>query len=179
MRRALALGLALLALLPACAGADRPEGVVERWLASLNQGAAGRPERAAPEGVSQVVLPGWRGRDPGELDVIEVGRARRISADAAEVPFRVVRLDGTALERTAIVRRGPAGWRIERLEPARPDLPLPSEGGPPIAAAGASWWVAALVLALAFGLGSEALMALVRRPAGRARLRLRPRGNGA
>lgn len=171
MRRALALGLLALALLPACAGADRPEGVVERWLASLNQGAAGRPERSAPDEVSEAVVPGWRGRDPGELDVIEVGRGRRVSADAAEVPFRVVRLDGAELERTAIVRRGPDGWRIERLEPARADLLLPSEGGPPIAAAGTPWWLGALAVALAFGLGAEALMALVHRgaPAGLSR----------
>lgn len=164
MRRALALGLLAIALLSACAGADRPEGVVERWLASLNQGAAGRPERAASEGISEAVLPGWRDLDPGELDVIEVGRARFISADAAEVPFRVARLDGTELERTAIVRRGPDGWRIERLEGARAGLPLPSEGGPPIAAAGASWWLGALVLTLVLTLGAEALMALLRRP---------------
>jgi hypothetical protein len=161
----LALGLLALALLPACAGADRPEGVVERWLASLNQGAAGRPERAAPDEVSEAVLPGWRSLDPGELDVIEVGRGRLLSADAAEVPFRVARRDGTELVRTAVVRRGPDGWRIERLAPARADLPLPSEGGPPIAAAGPPWWLGALAAAVAFGLGAEALMALVRRAA--------------
>jgi hypothetical protein len=169
MRRALALGLLALALLTACAGADRPEGVVERWLASLNQGAAGRPELVASDEVSEVVLPDRRDQDPGELDVIEVGHGRPLSANAAEVPFRVVRLDGTELERTAIVRRGPHGWRIERLEPARADLPLPSEGGPPIAAAGAPWWLGALAVALAFGLGAELLMALVRHAPGRRR----------
>jgi hypothetical protein len=31
-------------VLPACASTERPEGLVERWLVSLNQGAAGRPE---------------------------------------------------------------------------------------------------------------------------------------
>lgn len=165
MRRALALGLLALALLPACAGADRPEGVVERWLISLAQGAAGRPERYAPDAVSEAVLPGWRELDPGQLDVIEVGRGRSLGADAVEVPVRVVRLDGTELERAVVVRRGPQGWRVEGLEPTRTDLPLPSEGGPPIAAAGAPWWLGALAAAIAFGLGAETLMALVRRTA--------------
>lgn len=164
MRRGGALGIALAFLLVACAGTDRPEGVVERWLASLNQGAAGRPDRYAPRPTSDAVLPGWRALDPGELDVIEVGRGRA-SSDAAEVPFRIVRLDGTEVERTAIVGREADGWRIERLEPPREDLPLPSEGGPPIAAADAPWWLGALAVALAFGFGAEALMRVIGRAA--------------
>lgn len=161
MRRAvLAVALAA-AFLPACAGADRPEGVVERWLASLNQGAAGRPDRYAPSALSDAILPGWRDLDPGGLDAIEVGRGT--GGSRAAVPLRVARLDGSELRATAIVRRTPLGWRVVDLAPARPDLPLPSEGGPPIAAAGAAWWLGALGLALAFGLASEILMGLLRR----------------
>jgi hypothetical protein len=40
------------------AQAQRPEGIVERWLVSLNQGAAGRPDLYAPDEVSELVLPG-------------------------------------------------------------------------------------------------------------------------
>lgn len=159
-RAALAVALAV-ALLPACAGVDRPEGVVERWLASLNQGAAGRPDRYAPSAVSDAILPDRRDRDPGGLDTIEVGRGT--GAARAAVPLRVARIDGTEVRATAIVRRTPLGWRVVGLAPARADLPLPSEGGPPIAAAGVVWWLGALGLALAFGLASEVLMGLLRR----------------
>ena len=57
VRRALACVLLALAF-TACTQAARPEGVVENWLRSLNQGAAGRPDRYAPDEVSQRVVPG-------------------------------------------------------------------------------------------------------------------------
>jgi hypothetical protein len=76
VKRLVAFAALALALLPACSsGTDRPEGVVERWLISLNQGTAGEPQRFAPDRLSQGLLPGWQDCDPGALDVIEVGRA--------------------------------------------------------------------------------------------------------
>jgi hypothetical protein len=97
--RRLLLGFAFVALmLPACATADRPEGIVERWLLSLNHGAAGEPERYAPDDLSEQVLPNWDGLEPGELDVIEVSRGAIVSSlfagDRYVVPFRVVTIDG-------------------------------------------------------------------------------------
>lgn len=115
MRRAAALGALTLALLtPACAGAERPEGVVERWLVSLNQGEAGRPDLYVIDGADAEVLgarvlAGWRQAEPGRLDRIEVGRAgphvEAVPADSdalngcgaggcTPVRFRVVDLDG-------------------------------------------------------------------------------------
>jgi hypothetical protein len=80
-------------VLAGCGHTDRPEGAVERWLTSLNQGAAGRPGRYAGPAESNEVLPGWRGCDPGALDTIEVGNSivggAPASSDAAFVPFRV------------------------------------------------------------------------------------------
>ena len=84
MRRALLVAVvALVALTSACSSEQRPEGITERWLLSLNQGAAGRPDRYAPDEVSEQVVPGWHDLDPGFLDVItvepqvhSVGRAR-------------------------------------------------------------------------------------------------------
>src|SRR5207247_1524816 len=73
LRRVAAVaGLALM-LLTACGGTDRPEGTVERWLVTLNQGKAGEPEKYAAGNVTNQVLPGWSNCDPGSLDVIEVG----------------------------------------------------------------------------------------------------------
>jgi len=166
MRRFAAVVLLAGALLPACARADRPEGIVERWLVALNQGSAGRPERYAGDDLSRAVLPNWDEVEPGELDVIEVGSAA-VDANGlgANVRFRVERLDGTVVERTARVERldGSTAWRIERLEPGANAPALPSEGGPAIGAASLGWWIAAAGIGLGFVLASGALMALVRR----------------
>jgi hypothetical protein len=78
----IAAALATLAL-SACAGQERPEGIVERWLLALNQGAAGEPDRYAPNAASEEILPGWEHLDPGELDVVEVARARTPGGDPA------------------------------------------------------------------------------------------------
>ena len=73
MRRALLVAVvALVALTSACSSEQRPEGITERWLLSLNQGAAGQPDRYAPDEVSEQVVPGWHDLDPGFLDVITV-----------------------------------------------------------------------------------------------------------
>ena len=61
MRRAAALVAIVVTggLLSGCAGTDRPEGVVERWLIALNVGAAGRPAVYAAEALSRRILPGF------------------------------------------------------------------------------------------------------------------------
>lgn len=160
MRRLAALALlAALVLAPACASVDRPEGLVERWLLALNQGAAGRPGRYADPRVSERVLPGWRGRDPGALDVIEVGRG---SANGATylVPVRVVRLDGTAFRGTATV----AGGRVLDVVPRTGPPRFPSEGGPEIGSAGPRAWLAAGATALLLIVAAALTMRLT--PAG-------------
>jgi len=167
VRRLAAVLVLAAVLLPACsAERERPEGIVERWLVALNQGSAGRPQAYASDELSQEVLPRWEDLDPGELDVIEVGRARVDANDlGADVPFRVERLDGTTLERVARIERldGAPDWRVERLLPPDPALLLPSEGGPAIGVAEPAWWVGAVAVALGFVLVSAGLMALVRR----------------
>ena len=60
MRRLFAVSALAAVLLAACGGTDRPEGVVERWLDSLNQGKAGQPYKYAAPDVTQKVLPNWR-----------------------------------------------------------------------------------------------------------------------
>ena len=169
MRRAV-LALAFLALtLPACSASDqRPEGLVERWLLSLNQGEAGRPEEYAGDDLSEQILPGFATAEPGELDVIEVGTARVDEAGlSARVRIRVVRLDGTEIASVVRIDRldGGDGWYIEALEPASADAPpLPSEGGASIGNAGVSAWVVALGVAALLIAVTAGLMALVREP---------------
>ncbi|MBI3648664.1 MAG: hypothetical protein HY240_07950 [Actinobacteria bacterium] len=164
--------IGLLALtLTACARTDRPEGVVERWLSSLNQGAAGEPGRYAAGGVSEQVLPGWSALDPGELDVIEVGLGRPTGAAGEPsyvVPFRVVTSTGQTRRLDALLTSQEGTWRIEALrDPGNPPDPkLPSEGGPRIETAHAALWVAAAAAAAAFMVVSLGLMALVRKGSG-------------
>lgn len=161
MRRALAL-IAVVAALAACTARERPEGIVERWLLSLNQGAAGRPDVYAPDDVSRRVVPGWDARDPGELDVIEVGRGGPGEGGVDQVPFRIVTVDGDELRGLANVD----GGRVSGIltSPQTPISPLPSEGGPtglePVPAAG--WLVALAVSGVLIAL-SWGLMSAVRR----------------
>ena len=168
MRRLAAFIVLAAVLLPTCAKQERPEGIVERWLVALNQGSAGRPERYASDELSEEVLPNWNELEPGELDVIEVGSAVRDANDlGANVGFRVERLDGTVVERTARVERldGSPRWHIERLGPAGDAPALPSEGGPAIGAADLGWWLGAIGVALVLVLASIALMGLANRRA--------------
>ncbi len=141
-----AAGLALF-LLTACGGTDRPEGVVERWLISLNQGRAAEPQKYASADATNSVLPGWQHCDPSALDVIEVGKGRIDPSDldrgpgrhSAYVPYRIKYSDDL------ILFTGPGGgWRIAGLSPGRGGLKVPSEGGAPIGSAPLASWLLTL-----------------------------------
>jgi hypothetical protein len=165
VRRALVLLMVAALLLPACGGTDRPEGVVERWLISLNQGKAGQPEKYAPDALSQRILPNWQKRDPGDLDVIEVGRGKPNGGPTYVVPFRVQRVDGQTLTGTAEVVAPPHGpWVVERLLPADISLPVPSKGGKRIGDASTAIWLAGAGIAALLILLSILLMSTVGRP---------------
>jgi hypothetical protein len=172
VRRALLAAVALLSL-AACSAPERPEGIVERWLLSLNQGSAGEPLRYGYRGVSDAVLPDWSSAETGTFDVIEVGPAAPcherglIATCVASVPFRIVTVDGDELRVDALV-----GWhgssrderpiRVFAITGADRRHRLPSEGGPPIGAAGATAWLVAIGVALALALVSELAMRIVR-----------------
>ena len=164
MRRALAFTIVILAV-SSCAAQERPEGIVERWLLALNQGAAGQPHRYAPSSASDEVLPDWEHLDPGELDVVEVastGTARGETCDggALPVPFRVVRLDGSELRSIACV----GGSRVTQLrgEVGFTGRIFPSEGGPATRDERASVWGIAIGVGFALVITGEGLMRLVR-----------------
>ncbi len=156
------------ALVTACGSTNRPEGVVERWLLALNDGKAGRPELYAPDALSQRILPGWRTKDPGQLDTIEVGRSYRglyaPRFQGALVPFRVVRHDGSEINGTAALGRStdpPENWRIDAIRGHIDGREVPSRGGRPIALTSFKTWLAALGVAVALALISVGLMTLV------------------
>jgi hypothetical protein len=172
-RSALPLVVLVLAL-PACAGTERPEGIVERWLISLNQGAAGEPERYARDQVSELLVPEWELLEPGQLDKIEVGRGRVEGPfllgedDQHLVPLAIERLDGGRLRATAILRMHDGSWRIEALSLGTFDLALPSEGGPQRSRGPGAAWLAALGVAIFLVLATAALLRLVPEPGPRA-----------
>ncbi len=172
LRRRAAFGLAALmaaALLSGCSTTPRPEGVVERWLLALNEGTAGRPEQYAPDALSQRVLPGWRTKDPGQLDTIEVGRGEDLELTGIHrsnhyaVPYRVVTVDGAEQRGTIVLTQQSldGAWRTLAVEPPFPRLRLPSEGGPSVGTSSSSVWLISLGVAVALTLISMVLMHVV------------------
>lgn len=103
MKRIL-LVFAILFLAGCSASTERPEGIVERWLTSLNQGSAGEPWRWADDPPTRDVGPTWDGEEPGWIDAISIGSARA-SGDGWIVPFAIEFLDGTATSGDAVVAR--------------------------------------------------------------------------
>ena len=177
MKRRAAFGLAALlaaAVLSGCSSTQRPEGIVDRWLLAVNEGAAGRPEQFAPDSLSERMLPGWRTKDPGQLDTIEVGRgAACVSFGLAplrtacyRVPIRVVDTDGTTRQQTATLISVAGGdWHVRGLQRGTSDLLLPSQGGPTVGSSSLGLWLISLGVAIALTLISMLLMHLVgRRP---------------
>lgn len=160
MKRALALAMIAL-VLSGCASAERPEGIVERWLTSLNQGAAGQPERYAPDAVSEQVLAGWQDLDPGELDVIVVAPAGPGEGGIDQVPFRIETIHGVELRAVANVDDGRVtGILTSDQTPLPPSL---FQDRRPIDAAPPTSWLVALGIAGVLILASAGLMTLVRR----------------
>jgi hypothetical protein len=189
VKRLAAAAVMVVALLPACGGTDRPEGVVERWLISLSQGAAGRPGRYAPESVSQQILPGWSECDPGALDVTEVGKGVSIRVSSPEpgnpepaelVPYRVVYASSIAslcghpvpemdfLDGVADLSRVTGEWRVVAVDSrtAGDRLPLvPSQGGQRVGGATLGEWLAGIGVGVALALLVIVLMRLAPKPA--------------
>lgn len=168
MKRVAIVGAVLLVLLPACAARERPEGIVERWLLSLNQGAAGRPGRYAPAGLSQQLMPGWDRLDPGRLDTIEVGDATPApgSSGASLVPFRIVDVDGGQVAGVATVGAAtPRRVTAVELNPAPTGLEAPQGSGSTAERISARDWLAALGVAAILSLLAVGAVVLVRRSA--------------
>lgn len=169
MRRSRVLAAVIAAVLLTGCGdqTDRPEGIVERWLLSLNQGAAGRPDLYAPAQISEQVVPGWRELEPGELDRIVIGTDRGTATceeHCAEVPFLVADLRGHVTEGVAVVESLDGDtWRIAGIEPGASGL---SEEGSAWSVAGApgSAWPVAVGVAILLAVLAALLVRVVRRP---------------
>jgi phage terminase large subunit-like protein len=164
MRRVASLTAMLCILLAGCTQEARPEGVAESWLRSLNQGAAGRPDRYAVDAVSEQVVPGWRDLEPGQLDTIEVALTTRTDT-AADVSFRVVDVDGKATAGTAHLQADGDSWTIAGVDVSTSDRVVTdtsARGGLPLG------WPIAVLAAVVLALLALGLVTLVRNGATRA-----------
>jgi len=162
-----------LVLLFACGGTQRPEGVAERWLSSLDQGAAGTPDRFGGDPAVQAanaVLPDWRTRDPGSLDRIEVGGAvvgGTAAAATADVPFRIESTDGEVV--TGTVQEAPCddgpdgGWCVHGAELGGAASAF--DGSWSAGASGTDWVWAVAAAVLLCGLAVALLAVVTRRSA--------------
>jgi hypothetical protein len=138
--------VAILVVVPSCGGDERPEGVVERWLVSLNQGVSGEPHAYALDEVTETLAPDWDTRDPGAYDEIDVGAP----GEGGGVPFRLTLTDGSTIGGVAMLaerdRSGGPGWVVVAV-----DLhdPPPTLGGVwPTGAPVGAWLVAVGVAVL-------------------------------
>jgi hypothetical protein len=160
-------------ILSGCGSTERPEGVAERWLLSLDQGAAGRPGRYGgplAEAAALAVLPDWRSRDPGSLDRVEVGVANVSEAAGsidAEVPFRLETTDGEVVSGTVDAARcggdpvtTGGDWCIRGARRAGGPAPVEMRWS---AGADASDWFRAFVVGLGLSAIAVAIVAIVRR----------------
>jgi hypothetical protein len=180
MRRASAIAVVALALCAACGSStQRPEGVVERWLLSLDQGAAGEPERFGGElavGAADAVLPDRQTRDPGSLDRVEVGAADvtgEPGSQGATVPFRIETVDGDVV--VGVVEVGGCGgddasggqdWCVRDVRLGG-DGPSPGAAWSP-GADGSDWARAGVVAVVLASLAVGAVVVVNRSSASRA-----------
>jgi hypothetical protein len=139
-------------------GADRPEGVAERWLNDVGdtrrdgvtERATTDVEKVGPLSLAASLLP--KGSTDGRAAFIdlEVGKA---SGDAAttRVPFRLhQRIHGSAgppIYGTVRMVKRAGDWHITALDPAVAGIEVPSEGGPPAAEAPIGLYLGALAVA--------------------------------
>jgi hypothetical protein len=169
MRRALA-AVALAVAVASCSTADRPEGVLERWLQAVGdlgrEGLRADAEERVAEGgdaalVAQLV-PAEPEEDERHFEGIEVGRGRERSADQADVPFRLSRRlaggDSDEVSMTAVLARAGDSWRIVAVRPREAGEEVPSEGGAQPAGATGLQWALAVFAAVAFGVVSVVLI---------------------
>lgn len=153
-------------------GANRAEGVAERWLAAVGDttrtGVRSDAERRLGQLggaglVSALVPPGaTTGGKRAFLD-FEVAKAQAQPDGSRLVAFRVRRRDGVAEASEAtgalVLRRAADRWQVDELVPAGGNR-LPSDGGPALAQAPLGAYAGAILLGL---LVTVACSALVRR----------------
>jgi hypothetical protein len=139
-------------------GADRPEGVAERWLNDVGDtrrdGVKDRArddaDEVGPVSLAATILP--EGSTDGRAAFIDLEVGKAVDTDGTtRVPFRLhQRVDGSAgppiFGAVRMVQRA-GRWSITAVEPRRSGLEVPSDGGPPAAEAPIGLYLGALLVA--------------------------------
>jgi len=150
-------------------GADRPEGVAERWLTDVSdttrKGVRDRATRQAEEvgplSLAAHLLPTGDTDGRAAFIDLEVGKATT-EGETVEVPFRLhQRVDGEAgpaIDGTVVLTEGDDGWTVTGIEPVVEGKAVPSEGGDPAAEAPLGLFVGTLLVAVLLTVGCPALV---------------------
>ena len=166
MRSVRLVAIALLVVLPGCGTeTERPEGIVERWIVSMNQGPAGEPWRWADDQASSETSPTWDTDEPGAIDAFSVGPATAEN-DGFVVPFRIERLDGSVTAGEAVLKHREIADAPSQL------VVMEVRHGKQVAIAGGWWqgsassgaWLLAIAVAVTLTLLGVLLVRLAARP---------------
>jgi hypothetical protein len=164
MRQLAVLPVLLLSLV-ACSQQERPEGVVERWLVSLNQGPAGEPGLWAEERATREVTSWFDNSEPGQLDSIVIGQVFNVTDGGRLVQFSITTIDGeTRSGEALLVHRSGEEGSTRIITAANPtDAAVTSSGWSGNASTGS--WLLALLLGAALAAAAVGLVMLVKRGA--------------
>jgi len=180
---AVGIGFVLLGALIAAfgTGANRPEGVAERWLTDVGDTRRDGVRDRAREEVEELgsldlaagLLPEQDTGGRSAFVDLEVGKAQRDGA-LARVPFRLhQRLGddtGDPVEGTIVLRElaedDGAGWEVLAVDPPVEGEAVPSEGGDPAAEAPIGLFVGAVAVSVAVAVVCSRLVVAAGRASG-------------
>ena len=161
-------------------GANRPEGVAERWLVAVGdterkgvrERSRDEAEEVGPVALAADLLPTEDTDGKAAFVDLEVGKAVAADVigpdDVRRVPFRLhQRLGsdvGDPIEGTVVLTKRGDDWKVTAVEGPTAGLKVPSEGGAPAADAPWGLYVGAVGVATLFTLGCMGIVKLASRP---------------
>lgn len=156
-------------------GANRPEGVAERWLVAVGdtqrkgvrERARNEAEEVGPVALAAHLLPTEDTDGKAAFVDLEVGKAVDVDGGRKGVPFRLTQREGSGagdpIEGTVLLEEQGDEWRVVDVGDATPGLEVPSEGGAPAADAPWGLYVGAVVVASMLTAGCAGLVRLASR----------------
>jgi len=141
-------------------GADRPEGVAERWLSNVGDTrrdgvkdkARTSAEKVGPVSLAASILPKQGSGGDSAFADLEVGKAAS-DDQRTLVPFRLHQELGDSANKDAtygavqLVKVGDT-WKVTAVLPQQPGLKVPSQGGSPAAKAPKTLFLGTLAVAV-------------------------------
>lgn len=157
-------------------GANRPEGVAERWLVAVGdterKGVRERSreeaEEVGPVALAAHLLPDEDTDGKAAFVDLEVGKAVDLDDGRKGVPFRLTQRQGSdvgaPIDGTVVLVKDEGDeWTVVEVADATPGLKVPSQGGAPAADAPWGLYVGAVAVATLLTAGCVALVRLASR----------------